>query len=673
MKPLAYLFFHSDESWRTHPFKTIQKPYNIIKFLPNFKLRLILLVTIVSILSEIIGIYSMFNVSNIYVAFDDNNLSEFYYYIIVSCIYVMLQSLVVSYNTYLCNHLSLQWRCILVEALQNSLSRILTNPFLIEKKNENNFEKLAKYSNALNIYSNNLNDERKSSTSSTTTFTPSITSPLFVSNMSIPLKQSPILSLNSLPSNIDQRITQDIEELTTLSSKIVKNIILLPFIIAFYSYYLTVNINIYIPVLCFIFFIINSLINKKLIVTISPLIYNQSTNENNFRLNMNYFISNLNNIILNYSIKLEFNNVNKYFNVLYYNLIQLYYNEFFLLFSTNAAAYFGSVFCYIIVGLPLLYGAANSFSSSTSLNQSVSSSNSPFFSSFFNFLDNSLLSNKILPGTRVLSDEDSVPTSFPTSAPTSYTSDNKYIYWSRGIYAGLSLINGFTNTLEVFNVYSSILGYYHRINDIFILDAYFMDLVDEKKFFSCKKTKENSIYNNYQKINANDDEEFEEESIEENNNISKVSFSETQSISSLNKLSNSFSLNNIESYSLDTIPLIRLRQFHLYSQDSNYLLLQNINLDIYYKQKILIKGKTGCGKSTLLNYLAFYIYQKNYQYYLNDFVDDKLIKKRQNSIKVGEDIENNGNKEFINSIELICDKLRISYFSQTPYILFKVI
>ncbi|KAJ6219596.1 hypothetical protein RDWZM_005408 [Blomia tropicalis] len=83
--------------------------------------------------------------------------------------------------------------------------------------------------------------------------------------------------------NVDQRITQDVDKMTNNLSTIIPELIVSPFIIAFYSYQCYLVNGLVGPVGCIVFFLLSTLMNKFLVQHVSRYVYEQERCEGDFR------------------------------------------------------------------------------------------------------------------------------------------------------------------------------------------------------------------------------------------------------------------------------------------------------------------------------------------------------------------------------------------------------
>lgn len=83
--------------------------------------------------------------------------------------------------------------------------------------------------------------------------------------------------------NVDQRITQDIENLSFLYADLAEKVIVVPFIIAYYSYYLVALLGWWSIVIALGYFLLGAIVGSILTNRLVPIVYNQEVVEGNFR------------------------------------------------------------------------------------------------------------------------------------------------------------------------------------------------------------------------------------------------------------------------------------------------------------------------------------------------------------------------------------------------------
>ena len=91
--------------------------------------------------------------------------------------------------------------------------------------------------------------------------------------------------------NPDQRMSQDIDRLTTAFSELLAGSVIIPGIIAYYTYQLVVLFSWVVPTACFVFFVVGSFVNWVCVGRVVPYVEKQEQLEGNFRFNLFWFRS----------------------------------------------------------------------------------------------------------------------------------------------------------------------------------------------------------------------------------------------------------------------------------------------------------------------------------------------------------------------------------------------
>ncbi len=263
----------------------------------------LLYIFLLSFSYELLSVLVMFTISSIYESVSSSNDAMFYRTILISLFIYSFIALIKSYKTYYTELLALNMRIVLVNILYNN------------NNNNNN--------SILNQYNKSLD-------------------------------------------NLDQRTSQDIDELTQLLSKLYENINILPLIILFYTIYLFYLCGYIAPLLCYIYMIIGVTISSIYSKKIINLVYLQELFEGNFRKWQVNLFTNIDKIILLKSIKYEINKIIYKFQDLVNNKKNLIYNRLLLSIVVNWFNYVGSIVSYIVVGISLfLVKKSKNYSEST--------------------------------------------------------------------------------------------------------------------------------------------------------------------------------------------------------------------------------------------------------------------------------------------------------------------
>lgn len=235
-------------------------------------------------------------------------------------------------------------------------------------------------------------------------------------------------------SNLDQRVTQDASELCTTAAKIVASIIVLPFVVVFYAYYLTVAIGIASPFLCLLFFLISLVVSYQFAKRVSPVIFEQGRLEGEFRLHWTQIMTQWGLITIWQGGNKEIIGSKQRFSDLWKNQRLLLWRQWKLNLVTQGFQYSGAVVTYIIVGLSVLYFMA--VQESSDIEQ-----------------DNDSMASKAI------------------------------IRWTRGSYAAMALIHAFTTVTDAMGWYSTATGLANRVLVVFYAakQAWTTESVSENK------------------------------------------------------------------------------------------------------------------------------------------------------------------------------------------------
>jgi len=98
-----------------------------------------------------------------------------------------------------------------------------------------------------------------------------------------PMVTFDVLSGSTVANDADQRITQDVDKLTTLLAKVMDKLATVPGLIIFYSIYLFLNFGWITPCLCYLYFILASMASFSLTLSLSYLMYMQEKYEGELR------------------------------------------------------------------------------------------------------------------------------------------------------------------------------------------------------------------------------------------------------------------------------------------------------------------------------------------------------------------------------------------------------
>lgn len=162
--------------------------------------------------------------------------------------------------------------------------------------------------------------------------------------------------------NVDQRITQDVDKMSTSLSLIAPELIVAPFIITFYTYKCFHASGFVGPVSCVVFFLISSLLNHFLISKVSFYVYAQEKAEGDFRFQHLRVRNNAEAIAFLSGEPVERQVCTVYLDKLIWTQFRYILHQFFLKCSIYLWDYLGSILSFIALAVPLFSGYYNNLS-----------------------------------------------------------------------------------------------------------------------------------------------------------------------------------------------------------------------------------------------------------------------------------------------------------------------
>lgn len=153
--------------------------------------------------------------------------------------------------------------------------------------------------------------------------------------------------------NTDQRITRDIETWTKLFGSILIKVVNSPLSIIYYTFTTFRSVGWQGPVLCYVYFIVGTLVNRYLMNIIVPLWYKQEIFEGDFRFSHMTLRSNAESIAFYSGSEWELNENKKYLNQVIANKNAIIKRNSILKFHMNLFGYVGAIFNYIIIGFSI--------------------------------------------------------------------------------------------------------------------------------------------------------------------------------------------------------------------------------------------------------------------------------------------------------------------------------
>ena len=156
--------------------------------------------------------------------------------------------------------------------------------------------------------------------------------------------------------NPDQRITSDVNSVTSSYGKIVSDLVLVPVLIGYYTYDAYTRAGWLGPTAMYIYFIISTSINKLLMAPVVRLTVRMEQKEGDFRFKHMELRSHAESLALSGSVDTELDNVNnKLMEVC--GVQQMLYNRNFPIdLSINLFNYVGAILSYVVIAVPIFSG-----------------------------------------------------------------------------------------------------------------------------------------------------------------------------------------------------------------------------------------------------------------------------------------------------------------------------
>ena len=159
--------------------------------------------------------------------------------------------------------------------------------------------------------------------------------------------------------NADQRITQEVDKLCSLSSDIIAKVLISPLVIVYYSLKCFKVTGVTGPLVIYGYFVVGALINKILMSFIVNLIYKKEKREGDLRYKHMKIRTSSESIALNRSEANETHKLNQCFTELMSTQQKIVNMEILLNFSTNFIDYLGSIISYMVISVPIFAGKYN--------------------------------------------------------------------------------------------------------------------------------------------------------------------------------------------------------------------------------------------------------------------------------------------------------------------------
>lgn len=180
--------------------------------------------------------------------------------------------------------------------------------------------------------------------------------------------------------NPDQRITQDVDKLCyQLMVNVLPQIILQPFIIAYYTYKTYQSMGYIGPLSIYAFFVISTILNKFIMGPVVSRVFQQEQQEGDFRFKHVQVRTNVESIAFYQAATLEKKKMDRRLEDLVSAQLRVVHSQLPLNLSINSFDYISSVLSYALVGIPVFLGNYDQYSPATL--SSIISENS-FFSMY---------------------------------------------------------------------------------------------------------------------------------------------------------------------------------------------------------------------------------------------------------------------------------------------------
>jgi ABC-type multidrug transport system fused ATPase/permease subunit len=557
----------------------------------------VLLVT-VCLCYELIGILIMYITSSLYQCVNDDNWKLFRRNLLLSFLCILIQAFLSSFKYYLRDICGLVMREMIVLACNNRLYSMTNDrSYLLS-----NLIQLTSSPSSASTLNSHISSSVCSSfldCFSVFTSSASVDSSNEILSKKTENSIGKVSTAASSIANIDQRITNDVNDFIENFLKILEKVIILPFLLVFYICYLCYYISWFSPFLCFGYFLLSGCLCHFLTLSLIPLKVQQSTFEGNFHFLIIHFLLSFENILLCFGGKIEKTRLRGLFEEVLENKRMIIKKEWILNYCICLFNYGSTTICYLIVGVSLLLSTSSSSSASPSSTSSISSS-------------------------------------------------QRILLWSRGIYASLALINGLSLIIDSLQWYSLMKASQQRIEEFFTKTSHSSDVIQAScfpasavpvptsafaSFLSSRNDVRDNAYIQLKNFSEHDREPSSTTSRGARNDLEEqlLSHRETMNPRDLSVEKNALKDDYSDFYdeflfcsicqhsplppnhdlhnarvSASTPALafhIEFPMFDLYTKDKKKLLIKSLQFPSLSSKKpfrLLITGATGCGKSTLL-------------------------------------------------------------------------
>jgi len=156
--------------------------------------------------------------------------------------------------------------------------------------------------------------------------------------------------------NPDQRVTADVNSVTSSYGKIVSDLVLVPVLIGYYTYDAYTRAGWLGPTAMYIYFVISTGINKLLMAPVVSLTVKMEQREGDFRFKHMELRSHAESLALSGSVDTELDNVNNKLMEVCGVQQRLYNRNFPIDLSINLFNYVGAILSYVVIAVPIFSG-----------------------------------------------------------------------------------------------------------------------------------------------------------------------------------------------------------------------------------------------------------------------------------------------------------------------------
>lgn len=232
--------------------------------------------------SEGCGVAIMFTTATLFATVLNQRSGQFWGQVVLAVFCVSLQALIAASQSYVTGLLALRWRFSLVSSLHISLAAVLD-------------------------------------------------------------RETHSLQKGGILTNQDQRVSQDVDNLTLCLAQMLQKVAILPFTFSFYTIYLIVYFGVSVPFYCFLYFIVGYWLCWRLSLRIAPYIYRQGQLEGDFRLTHTSLMQEWMSILFLQGGEAELAQASRDFEAVASNQKQVLLKQYHVGLATQWFAYFGSI------------------------------------------------------------------------------------------------------------------------------------------------------------------------------------------------------------------------------------------------------------------------------------------------------------------------------------------